>query len=204
MAANWRADVDPGTYVVTEDLAPGWRTSAINCSDADSLGDVSARSATIQVASAETVTCTFTNTADLLAVDDERTPKPGETVTVPVLDNDVGISKSVVRAGPHSKSGLVTVTADSVGFDPTGIVLGLVTIPYTITDALGRTSTAQLRLRFEDCVTRTAVVAQGESPSDARPVALRNQFTWCFDGTTVKAPDGGSLTDANSSSAASD
>jgi hypothetical protein len=58
------ADVDPGTYYVTEAATSGWKLTSITCSDSDSSGSVSYAKATYKVAAGETVTCTFTNTKE--------------------------------------------------------------------------------------------------------------------------------------------
>ena len=49
-------------YAVTESAAPGYRLSSIACTDNDSAGATSTRTASIRVAAGETVRCTFTNT----------------------------------------------------------------------------------------------------------------------------------------------
>ena len=56
--------VTPGTYTVTEGDTAGWTLDDINCDDANSTESVATRTATINLAAGETVTCTFTNIAD--------------------------------------------------------------------------------------------------------------------------------------------
>lgn len=51
--------LNPGSYDVTITTPSGYGLTSVTCSDDDSAGDVSARSAHIVLASAETVTCTF-------------------------------------------------------------------------------------------------------------------------------------------------
>ena len=203
------SSVDPGTYFVTESATLGWTNTRVTCSDGDSSGEPLTSTATIVVDADETVTCTFTNEpSPLLAVDDKAAGKPGKTVEVPVLENDVGLAK-VISAGAVSVSpptssggvpGIVTISDSSVVFQPTLAYVGEVSIPYTIADRRdpSRTSTATIHLSYEDCATRTTVVAEGRSPGNARPSALRNTFTWCFDGTRIKSTDGDSISDANS------
>jgi uncharacterized repeat protein (TIGR01451 family) len=55
------ADVSPGTYTSTEAAKNGWALTSIACDDANSTGDVAARTATFRASPGETVTCTFTN-----------------------------------------------------------------------------------------------------------------------------------------------
>jgi plastocyanin len=54
-----------GSYTVTESIVANWSVSNISCVDptSNSTGDTGTRTATINVAPGETVTCTFTNTA---------------------------------------------------------------------------------------------------------------------------------------------
>ena len=58
------AHVQPSSdpYAVTEAAAPGYHLTSISCSDADSTGAVSSRTASVRVAAGETVRCTFVNT----------------------------------------------------------------------------------------------------------------------------------------------
>lgn len=57
------ASVTPGTYTVTEDdpAAGDFTLGALSCDDANSSGDSTARTATINVEAGEVVTCTFRN-----------------------------------------------------------------------------------------------------------------------------------------------
>ena len=55
------ASVSPGTHNVTESAKAGWGLTAIDCDDSDSTGSTDTRTATVRVASNETVTCEFTN-----------------------------------------------------------------------------------------------------------------------------------------------
>ncbi|HKO56268.1 MAG TPA: CHRD domain-containing protein [Thermoanaerobaculia bacterium] len=59
------AGVTPGTYTVTENdpSASNFTLGDVSCDDADSTGDVNARTATVKVAAGETVRCTFRNFA---------------------------------------------------------------------------------------------------------------------------------------------
>ena len=55
--------LNPGTYTASVSLPAGFGLASVNCSDSDSVGSVAGRSVTINLQSAETVTCTFA-TAD--------------------------------------------------------------------------------------------------------------------------------------------
>ena len=52
----------PGTYTATETIPAGWFLQNITCTDANSSGSVTARTATFILESGETCTCTFDNT----------------------------------------------------------------------------------------------------------------------------------------------
>lgn len=52
-------EVDPGTYHSTELVPAGWSLGSITCDDGDSIGDVTTKTATFNVATNEVVTCTF-------------------------------------------------------------------------------------------------------------------------------------------------
>lgn len=53
--------VDTGQYTSTEGIKAGWSLTDITCDDSNSTDNVSTRTATFNVDSGETVTCTFTN-----------------------------------------------------------------------------------------------------------------------------------------------
>ncbi|MFW6200707.1 MAG: 3-coathanger stack domain-containing protein [Gemmatimonadota bacterium] len=56
--------VPAGTYSSTETVPSGWSLVTIRCDDGDSTGDVGTATATFEVATDESVTCTFTNCSD--------------------------------------------------------------------------------------------------------------------------------------------
>ncbi|MCL4766174.1 MAG: Ig-like domain repeat protein [Hyphomicrobiaceae bacterium] len=55
------ASLNPGTYTVMVGLPTGFGLTSVTCSDGDSTGSTATRSATIVLAPAETVTCTFSS-----------------------------------------------------------------------------------------------------------------------------------------------
>jgi Bacterial Ig-like domain (group 3)/Autotransporter beta-domain len=62
LAGGWQSaplQVAPGTYTVTMGLPSGFGLTGITCSDSDSRGNLSQLAATIVIAPAEAVTCTF-------------------------------------------------------------------------------------------------------------------------------------------------
>ncbi|KKW06172.1 MAG: hypothetical protein UY40_C0002G0022 [candidate division CPR1 bacterium GW2011_GWC1_49_13] len=58
------ASIAPGQHAVTESLTSQWNLTNLVCDDGNSTGDINTRTATINVESFETVTCTFTNTIE--------------------------------------------------------------------------------------------------------------------------------------------
>ena len=65
-----QAEVDPGTYTVTESLAgrPFWDLTSLQCNDGNSSGDLATLTATYRVEAGETVRCVFTNTKRSLII----------------------------------------------------------------------------------------------------------------------------------------
>ncbi|MFC1997304.1 GEVED domain-containing protein [Chloroflexota bacterium] len=59
------SNLPPGTYSSTEAVPTGWNLSDIHCDDANSSGNVSSATATIQLDPGETVKCTFTNSRNV-------------------------------------------------------------------------------------------------------------------------------------------
>lgn len=59
--------VPVGTYTITELAPAGYSVSDITCSDADSVGNPFARTATVNLQGAETVICTFRNLRNVAA-----------------------------------------------------------------------------------------------------------------------------------------
>lgn len=60
------AVVAPGEYSITESAVPEWDLQDLTCDAPDAHIDLSARSATVNVGSGETVTCVFTNALDVV------------------------------------------------------------------------------------------------------------------------------------------
>jgi uncharacterized repeat protein (TIGR01451 family) len=118
-------DVEPGTHTVTEGEETGWDLTAIVCDDADSSGDVGARTATFEVDPGETVTCVFTNTAQPGSIMVEKQTLPGGDTTT-LFDFTGALTGSLVDGGTASKDvepGTYTVTeGEETRWDLTAIV----------------------------------------------------------------------------------
>jgi subtilisin family serine protease len=113
-------NVLPGAYSVTEN-APGsfMALSALSCDDDDSTGDVSARTASINVATGETVTCTFTNSD--LPPSVSATPS---TQTVQYSDHIQDITVTAMDSDQDALSASFSYDVDGGGFNP-GLPTGL-------------------------------------------------------------------------------
>ena len=65
------ADLPAGTYTATEAAHLFYDLTSISCDDGDSIVSLGTRTATFTLAAGETVTCTFTNTEQACAADDD-------------------------------------------------------------------------------------------------------------------------------------
>jgi hypothetical protein len=155
-----------GTYTVTETLPPSpWGLQEIDCNDSDSTGNVSTRTATINVGTGESVECVFTNgelvlqPPDWLTTDNRWCKAPNPDVWVPVsttpcggltqalpfgsqtnVDGAAKLSSGVGRAFPYYW------TADSF-FPPTGDFVMTLRMKY---DSLQPHGTGVAFLKWDD------------------------------------------------------
>ncbi|MBL8774374.1 MAG: hypothetical protein JNK12_00525 [Acidimicrobiales bacterium] len=67
------ADLEPGTYTVTQDAVPNWTLSALTC-DTGETTSLASRRATIDLTAGEDVTCTFTNTSASITIIQDSSP----------------------------------------------------------------------------------------------------------------------------------
>ena len=131
--------VAPGTWTLTESATTGWNLTGLVCTDPtnNSTVNLSTASATLLVASGETVTCTFTNTygfADL-QVTKSFTPTFNRDITW-------SVAKSVTPAGTTTLFGgqsqtytytvTLTPTATDSGFAATGTITVKNPNPYPV------------------------------------------------------------------------
>lgn len=88
----------------------------------------------------------FTLTAG--ACNDAITINANQTASVAVLSNDIGASLTINAVGAVAPpgAGAATLSGNAIGFDPADTFSGVVTIPYTIRDAAGDVSSAELRV----------------------------------------------------------
>jgi hypothetical protein len=96
-----------GTYTVEELPTDGWTLTKLSCDDADS--SETGATATISLASGETVVCTFTNTKD--AVDNppvDDTPVDDTPVDNPIVIPPVNLPAAVTAAAPAPAAAAVS------------------------------------------------------------------------------------------------
>lgn len=110
------SDLPAGSYLVTEDdPAPEFRVQTVSCDDGDSTADVDSRSASVELAAGETVTCTFQNLE-----------------VPPQIDTDLGVSAELTCAERTNVDVTATcdvdITVTNDGFGP---------IDATVTAQLG-------------------------------------------------------------------
>lgn len=72
---SFQRSLAAGTYTVTESAQSGWDLTDLQCNDNDSTENVNTRTASINLAAGETVTCVFTNTKrGSIIVEKQTTP----------------------------------------------------------------------------------------------------------------------------------
>jgi predicted outer membrane repeat protein len=188
-----------GTYQVTETEPDGWSLDLIICSDADSTGDPSTRTATFRAGPGEHVTCVFVNSRDdvpeppgTIVVAKETTPDADparftfEGDAAGMISDGQRIVAAGLQAGTYTSRELVPP-----GWDLTGI-------QCDDTDSSGDpdTATATFRLQPGETVTctftntrpGTIVVEKQTYPGgDSGPFAFQGALTGSLgDGDQLK------------------
>ena len=74
------ADLEPGTYTVTQDAIPNWTLSTLTC-DTGETTSLANRRATIDLTAGEDVTCTFTNTSASITIRQSSNPADAHDFT---------------------------------------------------------------------------------------------------------------------------
>ena len=85
------SDLEPGTYEVTEGAEAEFDLTALTCSDSSGTS-LQTRTATIELAAGESVTCTFTNTA-----------KPATIAITKTADDATGVGGRPDRLHGHGR-----------------------------------------------------------------------------------------------------
>ncbi|MCK6626130.1 MAG: hypothetical protein L6R45_13270 [Anaerolineae bacterium] len=151
----------PGMYTITEGTVAGWDVSSLTCDDGDSTGNIGTRTATIIVAPAETVRCTFTNTKRGIIIINKATDPTADpqdftfTSTITgsanfALDTDTGNGTLPISRTFTAPPGSYSVTETAVtGWDLTDL---------TCADTVGGGSSGNVGTR-----TATINVSAGET-----------------------------------------
>jgi plastocyanin len=160
-------NVAPGTYTVTEAALPGWALTNLVCVDpsGNSTVDLGAGTATLQVASGETVTCTFTNVQRGKIIVKKVTNPASDTTT------DFGFTPSAALSplAFNLKNGEAKTFADVVPNVPSGATYSVTesTIPagWTLASATcdNGSSVSDIKVNPGQTVTCTFTNTQGAS-----------------------------------------
>lgn len=117
-----------GTYTVTEGVVPVWSLTGLSCADptGGTSTSVESRTATIALAEADIVTCTFTNTASAATISVLKTATPS---TLPEPGGPVAFDVVVTN-----ESSVLSVTIDSLVDSVYGNLDGVGTcdVPQTV------------------------------------------------------------------------
>ncbi len=145
--------VAAGTYHTTEAVKADWKLYSISCSDGNSTGSTSTRTATFNVSPGETVTCTFTNKKAVLDLKCASTcgtsHKAFSGAVATFTDTDTSMAASDYTAtidwGDGSNTSAGTVTGSNGSFKISGShnysKTGTYYIKVTLTAKDGRTDT---------------------------------------------------------------
>jgi CshA-type fibril repeat protein len=183
--------VDPVTGRITFTPAPGFSgTVAVPYSVADVDGSTTRSTLTVTVGTPPT------------AVDDRSTTTPGTAVTVPVAGNDSSGSTaldagSVRLVDPRTGESATTVTIAGTGtfrvgtdgavtFTPDAAFAGTARVTYSVADADGSRSTAELSVR----VPAVAGVVAAPGPRGGVVVTTPDGRRLAFTGTELVVPGG--------------
>lgn len=114
--------IKPGTHVVTASLPSGFGLTGVTCSDADNTGSVSAKSATINLQSAEKVTCTF-RSADSRTKTTQAISRFLKRRNDLLLSSEPNSDRQIARLNGRSPSGVSGNNGDSANFssNPSGL-----------------------------------------------------------------------------------
>jgi len=106
-------DLVPGIYSSTEAEAPGWSLASISCSDANSTGSVTTRTATFRVEPGEVVKCTFTNAK--LGQGSISVSKSADPTTLKEPGGPVSYSVTITNTSPDVDVAIENVVDDRFG-----------------------------------------------------------------------------------------
>jgi fimbrial isopeptide formation D2 family protein len=189
--------VAPGTYTVTEGSVSGWKLTDLVCSNANSSGNLGARTATIQVEPNEDVTCTFTNTKlAKLIVEKQTSPDgaPGSFSFSGAVSGSIGDGGTIASGFLDPGAYTVTEADPAPPFD-----LGAITCDDTNSSGDVDTRTATFRLEAGEVVTctftnvqrGTVTIIKDAVPNDPQDFSFSGglgSFTLDDDGSEAGTP----------------
>jgi len=120
-------DVAPGTYHTIQQLPAGWDLQSISCDATGSSGNTQTKTATMTIASGQTVTCTFKNVKRGSVIVRERTQPLGAAGSFTYTGNVIGTISDggLITVSNLSAIGAPTYTATQAdptpGFDLTAV-----------------------------------------------------------------------------------
>ena len=175
----------PGDYTVSESVVPGFTLASVACSDG-SPGDPATRTATVALASGETVTCTFTNNthATLTIVKDTVPDGPQDfaftgsgTIGAFTLDDDAGADATFQSSTTFTLDpGAYTVSEAAVaGFGVTGIACSdgdSVGTPATRTAAVALAAGETVTCTFTNTAGGNLTIVQDTVPDGPQDFAF--------------------------------
>lgn len=115
----------PGSYSVSEGAVAGWDLTGLTCSDTNSTGSTTTRTANISLDPGEYVTCTFTNTKRGTIIVEKQTLPNGAPGSFTFTGTAAG---SIPDNGTITVSNLVPGTYTSTEADPSGMLFALTSI----------------------------------------------------------------------------
>jgi hypothetical protein len=179
-------DIAPGQYNSTEAIPSGWLIFDIVCDDDDSFGNTDTATATFNVSTEETVTCTFVNIdntgpSTIVIVKDTIPDDPQDFGFIGDLDSftldDDGLifnPLNNVEVFTSLESGQYNITENTVsGWD-------LINISCDDTNSSGNTdaATATINLESEEMVTCTFTNQKEKPPTPDDDKIIRGDNQW--------------------------
>ena len=165
------ADLQPGTYTVTEGSTTGWTLTGLTCNNSGGTPSLGTATASFSVTAGSNTTCTFTNTEQLGAIKITKTDSKSG-------DGLAGATFSIT--GPNSYSNSVQSGADGtvcVG----GLPFGSYTVTetaapngYAIDDSTGQAATVNANASCSDATYVGASVSLSDTPLSDIQVRFRD------------------------------
>ncbi|MCH7517618.1 MAG: DUF11 domain-containing protein [Candidatus Dadabacteria bacterium] len=152
------ADVPGGTFVVQEEITPGYTLTNITCDDPDTTTNIATRTANINVSENENINCTFTNTANgTIIIEKETVPIEGMgftfTENIPVGTGTFELDDGQSQIFNDVPPGEYTVTEDDPIMTPGEFFLSDIVCDDMGSSTNLETRTATIDLDQEETIT---------------------------------------------------